>query len=502
MTLQSDIGREDTGRILESLKNKKVLVVCTDAARGIQSCMSGILLDSSVKFKECRMIIVNTHRARVSVFNFPRRFYAHLEKKELLRYIEKLLYQDSVRFIHRENVSMTLFVASLLQAIKSVTILKREKEIWENIKSEYLEEYFATKFSNFHFVFKLKLFYNYYVANHFTEKHLNKLLASAQTEDAVCVIWNGRMATSVGAIRICQKLNIRYILAESGSSLEKYELFEKSPHSELERFKKTDRDWTLSLDSELKKTSIATNYLNRVQSDRGFNPFLKTQNESLDSFHFEKRTIVFFPTSGQEFSPHADEIPLDKFQNQYQAFEGLVSSGRFKEYKIFIRSHPQLDKSRLFEKRQDEVWHEFIERYPNFDISLIGNRSLINSYDLARNANLVTSFQSSISHHAICMGIPTLILGPTAWGYLTPRRVAQSKEELILAPIDVMSVDEIASANKYSYYQATRGRRVEGMVFWDPKLKPRSLKFVSRALNWKNRNKFHNSREIEFEGSQ
>jgi hypothetical protein len=265
---------------------------------------------------------------------------------------------------------------------------------------------------------------------------------------------NGRFTKSATVKYMCNQNKIKCQLIEGGGKKNSYEVFNEGPHSIEEISNKITDLWRQS--NEPSRSQIAREFLNGL-----------IEKNALPGINFrsamvigkipelsEKKVCVFYASSEWECIGVGDAIDPSFFQNQVEAFRGLIQSLDTKSWEIFLRRHPNrpgknLDDGELI------IWQEF---YSNKYIRIIEANSDIDSLALGMNAHLIASFGSTILTEFIARGCQNVVtLGPAPWNKFIPERYLPNSEalkEYLISERQLISAEQLYP---WAYYQSESG---------------------------------------------
>ena len=325
----------------------------------------------------------------------------------------------------------------------------------------------------------------------FFELELQEVLAN-RTSDTVVIIPNGKWALTASAIEFTRSKGFTTFISESGSKINRIQLFQHSVHSLKEWEENIRFDWENAIPIE-EKRRIALTFINKNREPKQ-NPYTYLMQPGLEiprKFDNEKR-IVFFTTSDAESSPFEDEKESNVFLNQYEAAETLFGLAQFKGWDKVIRCHPHLHRAKLIRNPEHEKWERLAIK---LKCEIVPSLSRIDSYALVKSANLVAGFSSTILLESIFMGIPTAICGPTFLSSLLTGNCFENKQSL--EDLDLSFLEKLANERDrvlpFFYHQSIRGfdnRFLRGLQpinrkSWEVRLSI-ILRFLSNRQTWKN----------------
>lgn len=287
------------------------------------------------------------------------------------------------------------------------------------------------------------------------ERELQELFAN-RISDTVVIIPNGKWALTASAIQFARSKGFTTFICESGSKLNRIQLFQNSVHS-LEEWEENIRfDWGNAIPVE-EKRRIAITFINNNRKPNQ-NPYAYLMQPGLElprKFENDRR-IVFFTTSDSESSPFEDERETNVFLNQYEAAERLFGLAQFAGWEKIIRCHPHLHRSKLIRGPEHDKWEQLANQ---LKCEIVPSLSEIDSYALAKSANLVAGFSSTMLLESIFMGIPTAICGPTFLSSLLKGNCFENIESI--QDLDLSLLEKLAFERDrvlpFFYHQSIRG---------------------------------------------
>lgn len=268
-------------------------------------------------------------------------------------------------------------------------------------------------------------------------------------------IFNGRFATSRGALRACQQAGVNVFLHERGSTSEKYMVFENSlPHDRQRMLDRINRMWEEANAEERTQGDVFyQERRNRVESL--WHSFTKEQQAGKlpDQWDPRARNVVVFTSSEDEFVSIGKEWENPAFETQTQAIVDLhrALAESDSPIELYVRMHPNLRKVDNSDTRRQR--------------SLNGNRlhvippdSKICSYALLDGCEKVISFGSTMGIEANYWGKPSILAGISFYGELGGTYAASSAQELYQLTVAHLTPKPNEPARKYGFYTRTFGK--------------------------------------------
>jgi hypothetical protein len=268
------------------------------------------------------------------------------------------------------------------------------------------------------------------------------------------VVYNGREPANSTVILVANKYNIPVEILERGSSHSKYQTFAISPHYHPEWWDLI-RNFRLELSDQDKEKYINTfieEKLNGVDKyfDQKWNSSGK--NTEYDESFFDSDYLVYFTSSSTEYSPFELYNSKLGYQDQFSAVEDLALICRRLNKTLVIRRHPRsvgIDGN----DREHASWNRILEKFKS--IKYLPPDAQVDSYRLAKRADAIYVWKSSIGFETMAMGIPTYALGPAKWAW-DPKFQVWNKnriEESLNAP----EVPDIEIVKQYALFMSLSG---------------------------------------------
>jgi hypothetical protein len=320
---------------------------------------------------------------------------------------------------------------------------------------------------------------SYYHAYHSVQK---ELLRSNYQQ---IVVGNGRFPNSAGAAAAGLDVQKRVIFLERGGSPGMFNVFERSPHSVLERATASNRLWS-KVPSKFKEIAeeIAITYI--IERSK-FDPvagrsWLGNQRKILPSTSFEskKKICVFYSSTELEFAVFDDHNEENIFKNQEQAITALCESLESNKWQIFIRRHPA--KKNYIKDNEKKLWKN-ISKFKN--VVIIEPNSKIDSYELAMRADLVCHYNSSMGPECILLGAKKILtLGTVFWESTSTKNNNPLNKQQLIDSLEDHNIDVLGrrmDAIKWGYYSSVAGRKFQ-LLEW----KNRKIIYKSRIISKRN----------------
>jgi hypothetical protein len=278
------------------------------------------------------------------------------------------------------------------------------------------------------------------------------------------LIVNGRFPLNRAAEDFFKAKGMTNHFIEFASQRDKFQIFTVSPHSiknRRELFQEFIRNSTDSI--EVIKEIGSEFFEKRKTFDEQANLkwTRRMQPNEIPEISQNQKVCTFYSTSEKEFAGVRDIAIEGCFQDQFEAFNGLIES-LGKDWLIFLRRHPKaFDQQRDFE---DELWDSF-KLHTN--VRFIQPESSVDSYSLGMRSDLVAHFGSLIGPELIYAGHPNVVsLGNTAWEDLDPSRHVHSRDSLLRYLKFNFGKPSIVDITYYGYFMAKFGKSFK-LLKWD-----------------------------------
>jgi hypothetical protein len=294
-------------------------------------------------------------------------------------------------------------------------------------------------------------------------KLVNKCYAEIGQFDLVLVV-NGRFLLNRSAATYFKNQGIPVNFIEFASSRERYQIYEKSPHSVSNRRDLFNQFMNKTDESPERIECIGKEFfIKRRNFDEQANISWtrKMTSERSPGITSQKKICTFYSTTEKEFAGVSDKPQEGSFINQFEAFSSLVDC-LGDDWMIYLRRHPMaLDDQKDYEK---VLWSGF-EKYSN--VSIIQPDSDVDSYSLGMNSDLVAHFGSMIGPELVYSGHKNVIsLGPTMWEDLDPTCHLHSRLELQNFLARSLGTSSFLDVLSLGYYMANFGKDFK-FLNWD-----------------------------------
>lgn len=244
------------------------------------------------------------------------------------------------------------------------------------------------------------------------------------------IVPNGRTSRQKMARVAAETRGIPVRFYENGRARkDSYYLGTTQPHDRI-----ASQEEVGSLTAHLSKTAIrelAEGWLRqRTERGSGTNTFSRSWAvvEPRTSIP-EKPRAVFFPSSTDEFLAFGPMWNVDQWDNQFQAFDLIMSILEARGCDLILRLHPNLrDKSRSYFRETAKGIKWLQDRHPS--LSVHWHNSPVNSYDLVNSADYVIVERSTIGLEANLMGKPVWVNQAAQWDMVADVRQALAESQI------------------------------------------------------------------------
>jgi hypothetical protein len=274
-------------------------------------------------------------------------------------------------------------------------------------------------------------------------------------------IFNGRIATTAPVVDVCKNTNTEFITHERGGQIDRYWLIKCGIPHDLEKvYKEIEDIWSNT--NSVKREELGAKFFldRRNRIEQGWYSFVKNQNlNSLPvSFNKNRKNVIFYNSTIEEFAAVKGwEKPLFLFNNEIEAIEDIVN--QFKtdpSVYFYLRVHPNL---KGFDNSQTRDIKELSSKYSNFEVIL--PESIIDSYSLLDNSDLVITFGSTIGIEAVFFGKPSVQLGLAFYNQTSSVYIPKTKNQIYEYVKNIPPVLNREGALKYGLWELNRGFKFE-----------------------------------------
>ena len=278
-----------------------------------------------------------------------------------------------------------------------------------------------------------------------------------QSPDRV-YLFNGRMAPMRAALRACQRAEIPVYVSEVGCDERHYSLTENAfPHNIESREKEIQQLWEDSSHTYEERVKIASDWFeSRACPNGDKNRFVKNQQlgELPETWDDSLHNIACFTSSSDEFAAIGKEWENPLFEDQDQGLKWILeqTASQAGDLHIYVRMHPNLKGVTNEETRQ-------LREMSGPHFTIIPPESSISSYTLARAADTVLTFGSSLGIESVYWGTASVLAGSCFYRNLKATYNPQTIDELPGLLSRPLEPKDREPALLYGYYFATFGKR-------------------------------------------
>jgi hypothetical protein len=266
-------------------------------------------------------------------------------------------------------------------------------------------------------------------------------------------VYNGRDIFEASVALVAKSLDCKVIFCERGSSGNKLQLFQISPHYHpnwwqlIHEFSKTPIDATKLLNIE--KFKVA-----KLEGVDTYKDELWNQGYSDADLVGIGNYTLFLTSSTIEFSPFEEYNYESGFsKNLFDALYFLARLLRNNNEKLIIRRHPN-SIGRDGVDREEVIWKS-IQKEPN--VLYISPHENISSYQLIKGASRVYVWKSSIGFESLLLGKPTFCLASAKWAWDKSFQVhtfAEIRDSISISQSKELVTETIS---KYANFMANSG---------------------------------------------
>jgi hypothetical protein len=295
-----------------------------------------------------------------------------------------------------------------------------------------------------------------------------------QIQPDLVYMHNARFANIRGVLRLCVKHKIDFKVFDRGSDVNKYLIVENHQIHDIEHFGTTVINHWKKEPSEFIKNQIAEKYFvdkkeSKINERKNF--LSQQERHTLpNKFDHNKRNVVIFTSSEDEFESVGADFNRYPFNNQLEAIQYISQKCNiYKNLQIYVRMHPNSN---------NEKSNFASELILEEGLSVILPNSEISSYALLEAADLIITFGSSISIEADFWRKPNIMIGTSFWDSLGIGLKIKNKQELVDLILNYNKTRPILGALMLGYYFSTFGEEFKyykGLSFYDGEFKGKKL---------------------------
>lgn len=244
------------------------------------------------------------------------------------------------------------------------------------------------------------------------------------------LVFNGRLATAKGVTEAARIAGVGVWYCERGATDQRYYFSARPPQSSENARKNLHLAWATAGTG---REEIAAKFFTR---DRGgvelpASRFLKVQQQGLSLDPFRGRRLVYFVSSDDEYAAVEDGLTHPLFDSQRAAVQWLIDwVQRQPDTELVIRIHPRMQML----SARERGWWEALEA-PH--VRVLSAEHPADSYELARGADKVLCYRSSMGPEATYMGKVAILLGDVSY-----RGLDCAYEPSTIAELEQMLTDQ------------------------------------------------------------
>lgn len=279
-------------------------------------------------------------------------------------------------------------------------------------------------------------------------------------EEAVDRVYlcNGRRAPMRAALRACQREEVPVYVSEVGCDEYHYFLTENAfPHNIESRDRDIQQLWSNSPHTYEQRVKIASDWFEaRACPSVNKNRFIKSQQlgKLPETWDDSVHNIACFTSSSDEFAAIGKEWENPLFEDQEQGLKWILdqTASRADDLHIYVRMHPNMKGIVNEETRQ-------LRELAGPHFTIIPPESSVSSYTLARAADTVLTFGSSLGIESVYWGTPSVLAGSCFYRNLEATYNPRTVDELPGLLTRRLEPKDREPALLYGYYFATFGKR-------------------------------------------
>ncbi len=267
-------------------------------------------------------------------------------------------------------------------------------------------------------------------------------------------LFNGRFAILKAGFSACQVMGVDCFIHERGSRINKYMVFENhQPHHIKGINKLVLKYWERGEDKKKEQLGIDFYEGRRKGSKQAWKSFTKDQklNQLPKNWDINKRNIVIFNSSEDEYASIGEEWKLTLYNNQNEGVKKIINEMSIqKDFHFYLRVHPNLTGV------NSSIIKEMLE-ITGENFTLIPSDSEVSTYALIENCEKVLTFGSTAGIEATFWGKPSIMAGVSLYMYLDAVYKPKTHEELLQLLVAQLEPKSKEEAIKYGYYINTFG---------------------------------------------
>lgn len=295
------------------------------------------------------------------------------------------------------------------------------------------------------------IIYNFF-SNYLKKNKVNKV-----------ILFNGRHNQYRPVVRACQKNKIRVEVSEffeSGNYKSVRNFINHLP-GDIDNFAKDiNRVWNKSSHSKKAINYFRDKHRRKVKDDTSSYVLKQNQNTLPSNWNDNKRNIVYFTSSQDEYAALGGEYDKIFYKDQFDSIKQIsqeIRNKKDKEIFFWIKCHPNL--SNVFWNYHKKV---FSLHDPSNNIFVIPPDSKVDTYSVLKACEKVITFNSLIGIEAVYFNKPSIIIGRRVYEKLNciykPKNHKEVKKLLFQK---VLKPKSIIGAYKYSVHWVDGGSKLK-----------------------------------------
>lgn len=273
-------------------------------------------------------------------------------------------------------------------------------------------------------------------------------------------LFNGRFATTRGALRACQQVpGLMLYTHERGANVGKYALFKNAmPHNRALWTQETMAAWERAPDENEAMMIGEQCFISRRDGvNVEWKSFIEHQKKGILPVNWDskRRNIVIFNSSEDEFVGFGEEWINPVYSMQANGIRKIITDAatRYPSLMFYLRMHPNLIG---VDNLDTQLCHQLAqEGHANFH--LVAPDSDVSTYALLEGADSVITFGSTMGVEATFWGKPSLLAGHALYEDLDAVYVSRDHEHLMDLIGEITVAKPRVNALKYGYYLMTFG---------------------------------------------
>jgi hypothetical protein len=279
-------------------------------------------------------------------------------------------------------------------------------------------------------------------------------------------IFNGRFASTRGALRACQEATgVEVFTHERGPNIGSFSLFENAmPHDRALWVKQTLAAWDSASDRE-QAVSVGSSFFiaRKHGTNQDWTSFTEKQQVGKlpTGWDHQRRNVVIFNSSEDEFVGLGEEWLNPIYAGQAEGVQKIVQDAmeRYPNVMFYLRMHPNL----VGVNNRDTRLTQELGAGGQPNLVVVAPDSDISTYSLLDAADLIITFGSTVGVEATYWGKPSILAGHAMYEDLDSVYVAESHEHLMELIETAIIAKRKINAIIYGYYAKTFG---EPFQYW------------------------------------